>query len=209
METLTRPVNPRDHRFGPKKKLTPEQPKLNGHVRDCTGSWHLRVLVADGNEAERQLMVRQLREAWPFTRQLVAECATDGVEALKKVRRHAYAFVVLEGNLPHVDGTDVLQAIRAEGLRVPIIVVSSKQRAAIASDLESLAAAFINKSNLDPTRFQNAMAAAILLQQAVFGLVPADPIRVRNGSSAPTAEDRFVGRSSQLLARPTALVELR
>ena len=145
------------------KELAPGE--VIRHPHDRASAQHLRVLVADDNEAERQSTMKHLGEAWPFARDLVVEGAADGAEVLRKIRRHAYALVVLDWNLPHTEGTDVLRAIRAEGRRVPVVVVSAQPRAAIASDLESLAAAFICKSNLDPIRFQNAMAGAILLQR--------------------------------------------
>jgi CheY-like chemotaxis protein len=204
METLTLPVNPRDYRFGTRKKPAPKPPKPNGLVRNTTGSWQLRVLVADNNETERRLTIQQLREAWPFERHLLAEGAVDGIEALEKIRRYTYAFVVLDVSLPSLDGRNVLQTLRAERARVPVIVVSAQPRTAIASDLESLAAAFVNKSELDPTRFRNAMAAAMLMSQRVFGLAPVAPIQIRNDFHVLAAGEKFAPRALPSFIRTPA-----
>ena len=189
------------------KELTNGELTPYALTRDPTFVRHLSVLVVDNNEAELQLTIRQLAAAWPFARDLVVECAADAVEAVEKIRRYVYAFVVLDWKLPPPAGPDVLQAIRADRLRVPVVVVSAQGREAIASDLESLGAAFVNKRELNPTRFCNAMAAAILWTQRVFGLVRADPIRARESAGLPAhaVEDRFGNRSSPLFVRPTAL----
>ena len=177
-------------------------------TRDPTVVRHLSVLVVDNNDAELQLTIRHLVAAWPFVRDLVVDCATDSLEAVAKIRRNSYAFVVVDWKVLRPAGPDVLQAIRADRLRVPVVVVSAKGREAIASDLESLGAAFVNKCELNPTRFYNAMAAAILSAQRVFGWMR--PLRACNSSSLPAhaVEDRFVNRSSPLFVRPTALVGL-
>jgi len=191
------------------KELAPGNPIPYALTRDPASARHLRVLVADDNEAERRRTIRQLSEAWPFARDLVVEVAADGIEALGKIRRHAYALVVLDLNVPQLNGTDVLRAIRADGQRVPIVVVSAQPRAAMASDLESLAAAFVDKRQLDPARFQNAIAAAILLQQRVFDLIPVAPIRAFENVPACRAQDHFVRRASPWIASPTTFIGLR
>jgi len=198
----------RDRQTGSMKELTNGELTPYALTRDPMVARHLSVLVVDNNEPELQLTIRQLAEAWPFARDLVVDCATDGLEAVAKIRRYSYAFVVLDLTMPHPAGPDVLQAIRANGLRVPVVAVSAQNRTAIASDLESLAAAFVNKRQLNPTRFCNAMAAAILLTQRVFGWMR--PLRARNSSSLPAHAfaDKFEQSSSPLSVRPTALAGL-
>jgi CheY-like chemotaxis protein len=72
---------------------------------------------------------------------------------------------VLDWNMPQLDGTDVLRAIRKNGLRVPVVVFSDQRREAIASYLETMAAAFVNKDELHPGNLRNAIAASIQLQE--------------------------------------------
>ena len=209
---MTRPtlaVFTRDRHTGSMKELTSGESTRYTLARDDGGPPHLRVLVADDHEAERQLTIQQLGEAWPFARDLVVESVTDGAAALRKIRLHQYACVMLDWNLPLAAGADVLQTIRTEGRRVPVVVLATQPRAAIAADLESLAAAYLNKSELNPTRICNALAAAILLPQRVFGLVKTDPIRIRENFPAALPVASFVRRTPPSYVRPTALVELR
>lgn len=136
----------------------------------------LRVLVADDNEAERLLTIRQISRAWPVERQIIVECAADGAEALDKIQQRQFGLVILDNNMPHREGTDVLRAIRAQGLRVPVVVVSAQNRAAITADLKALSAAFINKQELDLVNFGSAILESIYLQARMAaspGVAPA------------------------------------
>jgi len=202
---LTLPEKRQEHRAGPPDQPAPEQPKPAGLVRDCTGSWQLRVLVVDDNATECQLTLRQLQESWPYARHLAAECAVDGSEALKKIRRRGYAFVVLDADLLPAGDRNLLETLRAAGLRAPVIVVSTRPRTAIACDLESLAAAFVNKRELNPTRFRSAMASAVVMAQRVFGVVRAHPVERANGDgiAAPAEEAKVVRQSPKLSVYPS------
>jgi DNA-binding response OmpR family regulator len=54
---------------------------------------------------------------------LVAE---DGERGLDLARRHGPDLIVLDVMLPRVNGLEVLQALRAEGRRMPIIILSAR-----------------------------------------------------------------------------------
>ncbi len=73
-----------------------------------------------------------------------------GAEALAKIRRNRCALVALDWNMPPWNGGEVLRARRAEGLRIPLVVVSGQPREAITLNLEIRAAAFVHKDELDP-----------------------------------------------------------
>lgn len=132
---------------------------------------HVRVLVAENSEPERFLTLKFLRQAWPFSRSMVAECATDGTEALEKIRRLQFGLVVLDWDMPLKHGATVLRAVRESGVRVPVVVVSGQRREAIARHLDSMAAGFVDKKEMDAISFRNAIVASILLQEGVFGWV--------------------------------------
>ncbi len=57
-------------------------------------------------------------------------CCADGLEALAMVRRHAFDAVVLDLNLPGIDGLELLQRLRddaSEGRSaVPVLVVTAR-----------------------------------------------------------------------------------
>ena len=81
------------------------------------------VLLVEDEEALRKVM-RDLLERDGYT---VAE-AGDGVQALDAVDRHAPDVILLDLNLPGLDGYTVLQQLRSRAAtsRVPIIVLTAK-----------------------------------------------------------------------------------
>jgi two-component system, sensor histidine kinase and response regulator len=125
-----------------------------------------RVLVADDDEMDRRLTILRLGKAWPFERAIRVECARNGVEALERIRNSRFLLAVLDWNMPPLDGGDVLRTMRENGLRTPVVIVSGRHREDIAVDLQSLAATFLNKNELDPISFRGAITASMQLQEA-------------------------------------------
>lgn len=186
------PVFARDHQTGAMKELAPgtqEEIALAGEPADPS---HSRVLVLDDDKRDRQLTICQLGNTWPAERDMIVECAVDGAEALEKIRRTRYALAVLDWNIRRPDGADVLRAMRENGLRVPVVVVSRQDRKGIPIDLEEMAAAFLNKNEMDTITFRNAIVASILLQDGVFGVV-------RSGHDASL--DAWLKNRKSVLAR--------
>jgi len=84
-----------------------------------------RVLVADDDRAIRDSLATALELAgYEVTR-----CA-DGVQALAATRAAAFDVVVLDVMMPGVDGLGVCQVLRAEGDRVPILMVTARTETA-------------------------------------------------------------------------------
>jgi len=79
------------------------------------------VLVVDDEESIRRAVGRALA-----SRGFLVEVAVDGGEALGAVRRFDPDLVVLDLNLPDVDGLSVCRQIRA-GNSVPILVLSVRE----------------------------------------------------------------------------------
>jgi DNA-binding response OmpR family regulator len=94
-----------------------EGPKAGEEAPTAAGP----VLVVE-DDYEIRRMIRWLLEDEGLT----VETAGDGEEALHQVMDHRPALVVLDLNLPIVDGEEVAAAVRAAyGDSVPIVVVSS------------------------------------------------------------------------------------
>jgi DNA-binding response OmpR family regulator len=81
------------------------------------------VLLVEDEESLRKVM-RDLLERDGYT---VAEAA-DGVQALDAVDRHAPDVILLDLNLPGLDGYSVLQQLRSRAAtsRIPVIVLTAK-----------------------------------------------------------------------------------
>ena len=120
-------------------------------------------MVADDCEADCALTIRHLGKAWPFACDVVVECAANGARALEKLRQSRFALAVLDWNMPHLDGREVLRTIRAEGLRIPVVVVSGQRREDIAQDLQRMDAAFVHKDELNPISLSSAITASLQL----------------------------------------------
>ena len=159
------PVFTRDHRTGSMKEFTSGDPKDWDLASAKASLSDFRVLVADDDETDRLLTIWQLGKAWPVEQDMMVECAADGAEALEKICRTRFALVVLDWNMPHQNGAAVLRAMRENSLHVPVVVVSAQRHEAIASDLKAMAAAFVNKDELNPGSFRSAIAASIQLQE--------------------------------------------
>ena len=80
-----------------------------------------RLLLADDDRAIRESLERAL-ELEGYTVISVA----DGVEALSAVRREPPDVVILDVMMPGVDGLGVCRVIRADGLRVPILMLTAR-----------------------------------------------------------------------------------
>jgi len=83
------------------------------------------VLVADDDRAIRESLATALELAGYH----VTRCA-DGVQALAATRAAAFDVVILDVMMPGVDGLGVCQVLRAEGNRVPILMVTARTETA-------------------------------------------------------------------------------
>jgi two-component system chemotaxis response regulator CheB len=104
----------------------------------------LRILAADDSAVMRGIMHRlflthaedRLSE---LPRMELCAVSRDGVECLEAVKRLNPDVLVLDLEMPRMDGLDVLDHLRAEGLRVPVIMCSAHTEHGARSTLEALA----------------------------------------------------------------------
>jgi PAS domain S-box-containing protein len=86
---------------------------------------HGRILVADDNEANRRLISLRLRKAGA---DVVTAC--DGQEAIDRtneaaVERRPFDAVIMDMQMPVVDGYDAVRELRARGFNRPIIALTA------------------------------------------------------------------------------------
>jgi two-component system nitrate/nitrite response regulator NarL len=82
----------------------------------------VRVVVADDHPIYREGIVRAINE-WPDL-ELVGE-AGDGREALEQIKRLGPEVAVLDIRMPSLDGTQVLAAMRRDGLETDVLFLSA------------------------------------------------------------------------------------
>ena len=87
---------------------------------DATMSF--KVLVADDSGVMRKILIRSLN-ACNVTD--IVE-ASDGAEALSRFGEHSFDLVLTDWNMLNKSGLEVLQAIRAAGSTVPVIMITTE-----------------------------------------------------------------------------------
>ena len=103
------------------------------------------VLIVD-DHASFRAFARALLQAEGY--RVVGEAA-DGSSGIEKIRRLRPDLVLLDVQLPDIDGFEVLQRLAAEGNHSAIILISSRDASAYRRRLaESSARGFIPKSEL-------------------------------------------------------------
>jgi two-component system nitrate/nitrite response regulator NarL len=86
------------------------------------GSRRISVLIADDHPLFREAIARVIAERPDL--ELVAE-ASDGRAALEKIRELTPDVAVIDVRMPQLDGSDVLLALREEGLRTNVVFLSA------------------------------------------------------------------------------------
>jgi PAS domain S-box-containing protein len=79
-----------------------------------------RVLLVEDNEVNRKVALRLLEKL-----QLVVEVATNGVEAVQKATTNAYDLILMDCQMPEMDGYEATRRLRAHGVRTPIIALTA------------------------------------------------------------------------------------
>ena len=80
------------------------------------------VLVAEDNEVNQRVAAAMLERSG-----YACDFAEDGLEAVQKARERTYAAILMDCDMPRLDGYDATEAIRKaeRGRRVPIIAMTA------------------------------------------------------------------------------------
>jgi class 3 adenylate cyclase/DNA-binding response OmpR family regulator len=80
----------------------------------------VKVLVADDGRDNREFIVDYILKPSGF----VPVIARDGVEAMELVREHHPDIILLDLQMPRMNGMEVLDALQAEGWEIPVILMT-------------------------------------------------------------------------------------
>ena len=80
------------------------------------------VLIVDDDEAVQTMLYKVIR-----SNGLEADTAASGEQALAMAGRRHYDLILLDVNMPGLDGFAVIQRLRSSGVKTPIIIVSGRQ----------------------------------------------------------------------------------
>src|SRR5687768_17718822 len=119
----------------------------------------LKVLIIDDDEVDRIIVKRALK-ATEFEYE-VSEY-NDAVAALENLKKNYYDCVFLDYLLPGTDGLSLLKKARAEGVRSPIVIVTSQGDEKIAVEMMKAGASdYVIKTQI------NAHAIAQILRNVI------------------------------------------
>lgn len=80
-----------------------------------------KVLVIDDEPGVRELISEALSIS-----EITAVQAADGLEALSYLRRERFDLLILDINMPKLDGLALLEKLRTEGMSVPVLMLSAR-----------------------------------------------------------------------------------
>jgi CheY-like chemotaxis protein len=92
------------------------------------------ILVVDDEPTVREVLVAYFRHEYG-PRGYGVETAADGAEAVAAVRRRRPALVLLDIEMPGMDGVAALRGIRAIDPRIPVIMVTGNESTRVAGEV--------------------------------------------------------------------------
>jgi two-component system invasion response regulator UvrY len=105
----------------------------------------MNVLIIDDHAVVRKGLIQILLDEYPSAS--VTEVG-DSQEALGAVRKQAWDIILLDISMPGRNGVDVLKQIRAEGIKVPVLMLSMHPESQYAVRvLKAGASGFVNKQS--------------------------------------------------------------
>lgn len=84
----------------------------------------MNVLIVDDSRAMRMILTRILKQTGLVTGEIFE--AENGLEALSQLRSVGADLVMSDWNMPEMSGIELLTALRAEGIDVPFVFVTSE-----------------------------------------------------------------------------------
>lgn len=80
------------------------------------------VLIVDDDEAVLTMLRKVMKSSG-----IQSDAARSGGEAIEMAGRGHYDLMLLDVNMPGMDGFEVIQTLRGRGIKLPIIVISGRR----------------------------------------------------------------------------------
>ena len=80
------------------------------------------VLIVDDEAPARAILTKVVRSIG-----FAAECAENAEKALSLLMEHSFTLILMEVNLPGMDGFAAVETLRRQGIKTPLIIVSTRK----------------------------------------------------------------------------------
>ena len=92
------------------------------------------ILVVDDDASVRELLVTYFQQDDYVSRGYVVATATNGADAVAAVQKHRPVLVLLDIEMPGMDGVTALRGIRAIDPKIPVIMVTGNESTHVAGE---------------------------------------------------------------------------
>lgn len=88
-----------------------------------------KILVVEDDRIDRMIAVQALGKHFDVDQ------AADGVEGLEKATTESYDLILLDVEMPEMDGREMLRALRDKGINTPVILLTGEVRTSVIGEL--------------------------------------------------------------------------
>ena len=150
----------------------------------------LRVLIADDHPVYRQGLERAIKERSEL--ELVATCG-DGRQALETINQLEPEIAIVDVRMPGLDGLAILSAVKRDGLRTRVVLLTGYEDSTAAyKALASGAAGYVSKTSDNMELCDSIVKAArgetVIAPQFAAGI--ASEIQLREATDRPALTER-------------------
>lgn len=156
----------------------------------------LRVLIVDDDEVDRMAVRRALKTAGLTIE--ISE-AYDCAMAIAKLQDNNFDCAFVDYRLPDKDGLALVQELRDNGIKIPLIVLTGQGDEQIAVDLMKAGASdYLSKARISPPRLVGCMQNAMRIYQAQLEAA----IATQQKEELARQKEDFVSRMTHDLRTP-------